>query len=114
MRQTDARPAWLRACVSTTRGSMPECRSEDDLVRQRLVIGHELRHELARLDPQCVRPDQVVARRNAASPALELRNKRVVLNTNLLGQFGLRQIALLPKLAQPASRVDAELLHSLV
>jgi len=73
----------------------------------RVIVGHQPANEHLRLDRQGVSPSQVAVRGNTTVPVFELRNECVVFGSHFLRQFALRQTALFPQLAQPASRLLA-------
>src|SRR5215831_6744119 len=83
---------------------------EKKAVRDRVVVGQERPNELGRFDAQRVGPDQVAVRRNAAAPVLQLRNERVILGADQLGQPALGNAAPRPQLAQPIPGAEAKLL----
>src|SRR5262245_3288659 len=85
----------------------------DDVVRARIVVVHEPANKLTGLDPQSAGPEQVAAGRNTASSVLELRNERVIPGSHYFSQTALRQSTALAQLAQPLSRLLAQLVASL-
>src|SRR5262245_33380301 len=107
------RPSDRAPCARRRRRFGLRCIGKDDVVGHRIIVRHELAHEIARLDAEGGRPDQVTVRRNAAPAVLQLRHERVILGTYLFGQVALRQAAFLAQFAQPCSRLIAQLLREL-
>jgi len=80
----------------------------------RAIADHQPANEHLRLDGQGVSPSQVAVRGDTTVPVFELRNECVVPGSHLLRQFALRQTAVFPQLAQPASRQLAQLPRQVV
>src|SRR5215510_3630915 len=86
---------------------------KDDVVRHRVIVGHKTLNKFTGVDPQGVGPNQITVWRDTTSPVFKLRNESVILGAHLLGEFALRQPALLPQLAQPTARLAPQFLRQL-
>jgi hypothetical protein len=59
--------------------------AEEGIVRNWIIVRHEFKNKLSRLDSQGMSPNKVSVRRDTASPQFQRRNKRMVLGAHLAG-----------------------------